>query len=377
MVSRNLRNLDISLIVLVLTAICIGLVVISSATASPQQQATGLSALVKRQLLAALLGCGLMVVAITVDYNQFRRLNRFIYGGLVLLLGAVLILGYRTSGTLGWISFGSLSLQPAEPAKILLIVALADFLAKRADDMNDWKDYAIPFLYVIPPLLLILMQPDLGTALVFVAILLGMLLVAGAPLDKLVKTVGGGFLAVAAMVVGHLYFDLPIPLKRYQLMRLIVFINPDLEPLGAGYQLKQSMIAVGSGQLLGKGLYAGSQSQLKFLPAQHTDFIFAVIGEELGFVGAFLVMAILTAILIRGIRIARNARDLYGSLIATGVVSMLAFHTVVGIGMTLGLMPITGLPLPFISYGGSALITNCLGVGLLLNVHLRRQKIRF
>jgi rod shape determining protein RodA len=200
------------------------------------------------------------------------------------------------------------------------------------------------------------------------AILLGMLFVAGIKGSLLVKLIGVG---IAAMPVFWLF------LRDYQKARLTIFMNPNTDPLGAGYHIIQSKIAIGSGQIFGKGLFNGTQSQLKFLPENHTDFIFAVVGEELGFIGAVAILLLYFILLYRGVKTAQNARDRFGMLLAAGITSMMAFHVLVNVGMTIGIMPVTGIPLPFLSYGVSSLTTNLLAIGILLNIQVRRQKIMF
>ncbi len=200
---------------------------------------------------------------------------------------------------------------------------------------------------------------------------------AGARLGHMLAIYGGGLACAVGAIAAHFRWGLPLPLKDYQLKRLVVFMNPGVDPLGAGYQLRQSVIAVGSGRLFGKGLFSGTQNQLRFLPFQHTDFIFSVIGEELGFVGGACILILYLLVIWRGVRIAASAKDTFGALLATGVVSMLAFHIIVNIGMTIGVMPVTGIPLPFMSYGGTSLVTNMVGIGILLNVHVRRHRTLF
>jgi rod shape determining protein RodA len=218
------------------------------------------------------------------------------------------------------------------------------------------------------PFLLVLKQPDLGTSLVFLAIVFGMMFVAGISLRHLGAIVGAGL--VFMPIFWHF-------LKDYQKKRLTVFLDPNVDPLGSGYHIIQSKIAIGSGMLFGKGLFNGTQSQLNFLPENHTDFIFAVIGEELGFVGATIILLLYLVLLYRGIKIAGAARDNFGTLLATGITSMIAFHLLVNVGMTAGIMPVTGIPLPLMSYGVSALTTNLVSIGILLNIYMRRQKILF
>jgi len=223
----------------------------------------------------------------------------------------------------------------------------------------------LPFAYAGLLILLVFKQPDLGTSLVYLAILIIMLFAVGVKIKYLILTF---FVALSSVPVLWIF------LKEYQKKRLILFFNPNLDPLGGGYNVIQSKIAIGSGGFLGNGLFGGLQSQLNFLPAQHTDFIFSVVGEELGFMGAILLLGLYAIILWRGVKIALEAKDLLGTLLATGVVAFLFFHIVVNIGMAMGMLPTTGLPLPFLSYGGSFMISNLLAIGILLNVELHKIK---
>lgn len=222
--------------------------------------------------------------------------------------------------------------------------------------------------YVGVPFLLVMKQPDLGTSLVFMAIFFGMIFVCGVNLRLL-----GGIFGVGLACMPILWHFL----KDYQKMRIMVFMDPNVDPLGSGYHIIQSKIAIGSGMLFGKGLFGGTQSQLNFLPENHTDFIFAVVGEELGFIGAAFLLLLYLVVLWRGIKIARDASDMFGRLLAVGITSMLAFHVLVNVGMTTGIMPVTGIPLPFMSYGVSSLTTNILSIAILLNIHMRKQKLLF
>ena len=233
-----------------------------------------------------------------------------------------------------------------------------------------------PLLHVGLPMGLIALQPDLGTALIFLFILFGMLFVAGTPgkhLTVLALTGLGLFLAAAYVSIQGW---IPV-FKEYQLRRLFIFLNPYSDRTGDGWNVIQSMIAIGSGGFFGKGLFSGSQTQLSFLPARHTDFIFSVIGEELGFLGAVFLLGLYFLFLLRGVRLIGYAKDSFGALIITGVVAMIFGHVLINVGMTLGVMPVTGLPLPFASVGGTSLVSNLLGVAMILNVHMRRQKILF
>jgi len=227
------------------------------------------------------------------------------------------------------------------------------------------------------PWFLVFRQPDLGTSLVFGAIFLAMLYVAGANPKIIFGASGGGIGAIGLAIYLHYRFGLPIPLREYQIKRITSFIQPGKDLQLSGYHTHQSQIAIGSGRLLGKGLMAGSQNQLNFLPQRHTDFIFSVIGEELGFLGSILVVGLFAILLWRAVQIAGRAKDMGGTLLVVGSVALIAFHVFVNIGMASGIMPVTGLPLPFITSGGSSLLTNCIAVGLILNVHFHRHKINF
>jgi rod shape determining protein RodA len=228
--------------------------------------------------------------------------------------------------------------------------------------------------------MLLIVPADLGTSLVFIAITFGMLFVAGANVRLLLKIMGSGLLFLVFILVAHFKFGMWLPLEDYQLMRLVVFLDPYQDGFngrGAGYHIIQSQVAIGSGGVLGKGLYQGSQVQLNFLPEHHTDFIYAVIGEELGFAGALFVIVLYCILILRAIYISFNAREVYGTLLVLGITAMWLFHVFENIGMSIGVMPITGIPLPFLSYGGSSMLTNLLAVGVILAVNVRGRKIVF
>jgi len=272
-------------------------------------------------------------------------------------------------GAQRWINLGFFNLQPAEVAKLLIIVTLADMLSRRKR-LEKPVDLIVPALHVGVPTAMIFIQPDLGTSLVFIAIFLAMVFIAGFPWKQLALICGiGGAGSVVALW--------PL-LGEFQKLRLISFINPDLDPTGSSYQVIQSIIAIGSGGPVGRGLFEkATQSQLRFLPEQHTDFIFAVVGEKFGFVWAAVVLALYCYLLYRILLTAMHARNSFGTLICVGVASMLLFQLLVNVGMTIGIMPVTGLPLPFVSYGGSSYLINMAAIGLVLNVGMNREKIQF
>jgi len=362
---RLIENLDYTLLFAVVFLCFYGLLVLYSSTRLAVTVGSDPYFFVKRQSLWILLGFLFLTITIFIDYHNLERYSKLIYFGTVVLLIMVIFAGRSTYGARRWLAIGPFDFQPSEFAKIALIAFLADFLSKNKQKMDNFFYYLLPFAYTGLLILLVFMQPDLGTSLVYLAILIIMLFAVGVKIKYLVFT----FLASLSSIPVLWIF-----LKDYQKNRLILFLNPNLDPLGGGYNVIQSRIAIGSGGFLGNGIFSGLQSQLNFLPAQHTDFLFSVVGEELGFVGTILLLGLYAIILWRGIKIALEARDLLGSLLAAGAVSFLFFHIVVNIGMAMGMLPATGLPLPFLSYGGSFMISNLMVVGVLLNVELHKVK---
>ncbi len=360
---RLLRFLDWPLLAATLGLIAGGLVVLYSAT---HAAGTG-PAFVKMRLLHAAIGVVALAVMAAIDYRVIARAWRPILIGTIVLLAVVDVIGRTAMGAQRWFPLGPLGgFQPSEVAKLAIIIALAKLLEAR----ETWSIAPVAGLLAVVaiPTGLIIDQPDLGTALVMLAIFVVMVFAAGAPARVLAVLAGGA--AGAAPVLWGL-------LRDYQRTRLMVFLDPGIDPLGAGYALIQSKIAVGSGQLWGKGLLAGTQSLLHFIPEQHTDFIFTVIGEELGFAGAMVMLALFAVWLWRGMAIAMQSKDRLGMLLGVGVVAMMVFHLFVNVGMTIGLMPITGIPLPFISHGGTSLVVMLAATGLLLSIGMRRKKILF
>ncbi|GEA16412.1 MAG: rod shape determining protein RodA [Moorella sp. (in: firmicutes)] len=378
MLERRLwRNLDYYFVGSIITLLLISLAVLSSAAANV---ATDPYYYVKKQLIWIFVGLAGLTAVLLIDYGQLKRYQYPLYILNLILLSAVFFIGHEAKGAQRWINLGPFLLQPSEFAKTITVITLACFLDKRRGKLNRWQDLIVPFAYVAVPMLLILKQPDLGTALVLLAILFGMLYIGGANPRLLLLISGGGLLLVGLALYAHFHFGLPLPLQDYQLRRLVVVLNPYNDGqggTGAGYHVIQSQIAIGSGGWWGVGFRQGSQVQLNFLPEHHTDFIFSVVGEELGFVRTVGILALYFLLLYRMIRIAAQAKDMFGALLVGGVVSMFTFHILVNVGMTIGIMPVTGIPLPLFSYGGSAMLANMLALGLVLNVNLRRQKILF
>ena len=316
-------------------------------------------------------GIGVVVMAIFayIDYHKWQRWAFGLYLGNLLLLGLVMVGGRSALGAQRWINLGPVQFQPSEPAKLILAICIAALLA-RATSVG-WREIAITVAAVGVPALLILKQPDLGTTLVIFAILSAQLFF-GVTRTWQFLVYAAGTVALGALVVGTNFV-----LKPFQRNRLLVFLHPDVDPQGAGWNLNQSKIAVGSGEWFGKGLYHGTQTQLNFVPEHSRDFIFTVVGEEFGYIGSLGLLALYAIVLFGAMRAMLAARDRFGLLLAVGLIAMLAFHITVNIGMTVGIMPITGIPLPFMSYGGTAILTDFAAIGLLLNIYVQRDKLVF
>lgn len=372
---RYWRYLDWPLLCAVLALTGIGFVVIYSASYSQLTQA-GISPFyyVTRQFLGLVLGVAAVIVIVSIDYRAWKRWTRLIYFLNIGVLAGLLLFGTTVFGSQRWFRIGPLSIQPSELAKLALVLALAKHLEVRENvtGWNMWRAFALTAV----PAALIVLQPDLGTSAIFIGLAFAMLFFAGADIKKLGICAAG--LAVAALTAIYVSWKGWVSIiKPYQLSRLLVFLNPYADRNNAGWNIIQSIIAIGSGGFSGKGILSGTQSQLHFLPANHTDFVFSVIAEEFGFIGTLVVLLLYIVVIWRGLRIAMLAKDTYGMLLASGSVSIFFFHLIINVGMTLGMMPITGLPLPFITAGGSTLLTSLMAIGVILNVGLRRQKIMF
>jgi rod shape determining protein RodA len=320
--------------------------------------------------MRGLLWLGLAVVAFIVatvfDYRWLKTFAWPLYLLDVGLLVASKVLGTGVGGTARWVTILGLQFQFSEIAKILTIVVLANWLVSRQDRLGSLGTLVGGLLLVAPLMALVLVQPDLGTSLVFGAIVLGMLFLAGASMRWLGAFIGLGLAALP--------FVWNFVLRDYQKQRLLSFLDPGSDPLGAGYHLIQSQIAVGNGGLLGRGLTNGTQSQLDFLPVQTTDFVFAILSEELGFIGGVVVFLLFMALLWRILRLGWRSEDPFGLAVAAGMASMLLFQLLVNVGMVIGIMPITGIPLPFITHGGASLISIAIGLGILQSINLRQAK---
>ncbi len=326
-------------------------------------------AYLKRHLLNLVIGLGLGAATMLFDYRTLRAYAPFVYVASVIGLIAVISpLGVTINGAQAWISLpGGFSIQPSEFMKVALCVGLAMLLAERRDGETEPQlpDVGFALLIAALPIGLVMLQPDLGTAVVMGMIVLGILAIAGTRLSWLaVLLVIGVVGAVVAVKVGVL--------DEYQIDRLLAFANPELDPQGVGYNTNQARITVGAGGILGAGLFQGTQTAGGFVPEQQTDFIYTVVAEELGFVGSAAILLLFAVLLWRALRIAMLAEDLFGTLMASGIVCWFAFQMFQNIGMVIGIMPVTGVPLPFVSYGGTCMFANWMAIGLLENVHLRR-----
>ena len=325
----------------------------------------------KRHIINIMIGLVLAYGTTVIDYRLLRAYTPFLWGAGVLGLIIVLIpgLGSEVNGAKAWIALpGGFQIQPAELAKIAIIIGMSMLLSERSHDSDEptAKDVLQSLAVAAIPVLLIILQPDMGTILIISAAVVTIIAVSGAPAKwvagLLLIAVLGGLVAVKAGVI-----------SEYQVNRLQTFVDPNADTQGAGYQLRQARITVGSGGLIGTGLFNGPQTNGRFVPEQQTDFIFTVAGEELGFLGSGLILFFYAIILARAFMIARRTQDYFGRFMCIGVIAWFAFQTFENIGMTMGLMPMTGVPLPFISYGGSSMFATLIGIGLLQNVHLRSR----
>jgi rod shape determining protein RodA len=367
---RTLRapGVDRVLMLAVVGLLMLGTLLVWSAT-SHRDDLTGgdPTAYLRKQLVNVCIGLVLMVVVMATDHRWVRIVAPLVYvasiGGLVL----VLTTGTTVNGSRSWIDLAGMSIQPSEFAKLAVVIGMALLVAER----NEGRRARVGAIEVVGmlmiaavPAALILMQPDLGTLLVLSATVFGVLAVAGTPRRWLAFLAAGGAVAAVTAFAGHL-------LKPYQVDRFLAFTNPDLDPRGAGYNTEQARIAVGNGGLFGQGLFHGSQTRAGFVPEQHTDFIFTVAGEELGLVGAGLLIGLLGLVIWRALAISALSTDVFGRVAAAGIACWLGFQAFQNVGMCLGIMPVTGVPLPFVSYGGSSMFSVLLAIGLLQNLHLR------
>lgn len=403
---RVFRDGDPALVLSVTALLAIGFVAVYSATYYHSGSAP--AGLYWKQAVWLVLGLAVCLAAAVIPFRVFDGLAYWIYGVTLLLVLAVTVAGSAGLGAKRWIDLGPLRIQPSEPMKIALILALARYLSGSGVNLTRARFLAVPLALTAVPMLFVLEQPDLATAIGLGAIVMVMLHWAGLPalfvfllVSPLLNVLATFWLpawilfaavllwilyrsklhwvALLALVVAHVAISVATPrlwagLEGYQRERILTFMDPGRDPSGTGYQIIQSKIAIGSGGWAGKGFLQGTQKALSFLPHQHTDFIFSVLGEEFGFLGAAIVLGLFAVLLTRGIVIARGARSRFGSLLAVGAASVFAYHASVNLSMAVGLAPVTGLPLPFLSYGGSFLVVCMALVGMMLNVAGRRNE---
>ena len=365
-IKKFFKSIDFITISIIFALFCIGIVALYSAGGGLE----GDSSEASKQLIWFGVGFVLMLIIMSVDYEVWGKLWIYFYAFMILMLFLVLFTE-PINGATSWFNIGSVSIQPSEFSKIILIVGLAKVLTYFSEKkkINKFSSLLVILSIVVIPILLIAKQPDYGTAMVLLVISFIMIFSAGISLWYIFGTIIAG---AASLPLIYLYV-----LPSHAKARIEVFLNPQLDPLGAGYNIIQSMLAVGSGQMWGMGLFNGNQTQLGYLPMRTTDFIYSVIGEEMGFVISLLVVVLFVLLIVRIFFVAKKAKDLFGTLVAVGIGSLFLAHFIENVGMTIGLMPITGIPLPFVSYGGSSMITNFIAIGILLSINRKRKRNMF
>ena len=359
---KILKNMDWGILICLIILLSIGLIALFSATQSSDYEEF------KKQIMWIAISIPIMLVAIFLDYETISRISPILYGIIIIALIAVLFTK-SVNGATSWFNIGPISVQPAEFAKFIVIIALSTYISKiqknGKDEISRLTKLLIALAIVVVPMLLIIKQPDYGTALTFLVATVFILFTAGIKKRYIIV----GILLIVILLPVLYFFVLPEHAKT----RIDVYLNPNLDPRGAGYNIIQSKLAIGAGQLFGMGLLKGNQTQLGFLYPKTTDFIFSVIGEELGFIVAAGIIVLYVVLITKAIYVAKTAKDLEGSYIAAGIAGIFLFHTLENIGMTMGLLPITGVPLLFVSYGGSSMVTSFICIGILLNISSQRR----
>ncbi len=355
---KVINNIDRGLIVTVLLIILVGLLCLYSATRTVNP------GIFTKQILWILLGSICMIIFFAMDYRILKNIYWPLYLITLILLVCVLVFGRDIAGARRWFTFGQVSFQPSELAKITLIIWIASYGSiKKGIQGYNIRDLAFPFLIISVPVILILLEPDLGTAGIITLIATGIFLVIGIQRSSLIAILS---MVSVSLPAGWLF------LKDYQRKRILAFLDPSQDPLGSSYCTIQSKIAIGSGRLLGKGFLHGTQTQLRFLPEHHTDFIFSVVAEEWGFIGASILVLLYLLLITKIIYIGIKAKDRFGALVCFGIAIYFILHVFINISMALGIMPVVGVPLPFISYGGSSLLVNMMCIGIILSISWRR-----
>jgi rod shape determining protein RodA len=361
------RNVDYSILISMIAIVIIGLITISSATHAFKDDGNMRNFIV--QIVWFVLACCIGTVILMVDYNAVGGYYKILYSAIIALLILVLLVGSVRNGAKAWLGVGSLGIQPSEFAKLITIITLAKVL-EDMENINTLKNFGKLAFFAFLPMVLIQLQPDTGTNLIFAVTIFGMLFIAGLHSKIIYTGIGSAIIGVAAI------WQLDI-LKPYQKDRILVFLKPEMDKLGVGYNAIVAKTAIGSGKFFGTGLYNGRLTEGKFIPELHTDFIFSVFAEEWGFLGAVILLALYLNIILKSIKIAKTSKDKFGFYLVTGIITMFTFQVLQNVGMDVGLMPITGIPLPFMSYGGSSLLTSVMSIAIILNVGMRRQKINF
>lgn len=363
---RIFAHMDWRLVALMGFILVIGVTTIYSVT---PQWSRGGTPLYLKQVAWVGVGAGVFMLFAALDYNRLLEHAYYLYWFTLGLLVTVAFLGRVGMGAQRWVEVAGVSVQPSEPAKLAVILVVARYFSERtATDGFRFRDLFVPLAIVLPPFVLILRQPDLGSALMVLFVFGVLLLIVGVRRRSLV--LAGLLSGMGLPFFWEFFWN---SLKAYQQNRLRIFFNPGADPLGSGYHVTQSKIAVGAGGLTGQGFLHGSQSQLKFLPEGHTDFIFSVFAEQWGFLGVLVLLALFSALIVRGMEIAMKAKDMAGMLVAAGIVCMVTFHVFVNLGMTLGVAPVVGVPLPLMSYGGTSMVTTMAALGILANVRIQRH----
>ncbi|MEW6109997.1 MAG: rod shape-determining protein RodA [Nitrospirota bacterium] len=362
---RLIHNFDWVTFSTVIAISIIGVMTIFSATRQPDDAIQ--SSFYIKQMIWILIGILGLVAIVSFDYIWLSRIAAPLYVIGLILLVIVLISGRIGMGAQRWINLGPLSFQPSEFFKLIFIIMLSNYLTAATFPIVTTSLFRIFFIIVLLPFMLLFKQPDLGTALIVILIFITMSLAKGLQRKVIVMLLLIGI--VSLPFLGNIMWT---GLKDYQKNRLIAFIEPEIDPTGIGYHINQSKIAIGSGEFLGKGFLNGTQGPFRFLPEKHTDFIFAVFAEEWGFIGSVILLSLYFLLIMRGLDTAKKAKDDFGRLLALGITFMFSIYFFINIGMTLGIMPVVGIPLPFMSYGGTALLSNFISIGVLINIRTRR-----
>jgi rod shape determining protein RodA len=370
MMRGNIRHFDFILMAAALALVAYGAILIYSGSLTTYGHgAEALRHPVARQLAFAAVGVAIAILLSRLDYQALGYGWVGLYISIVAVLVFVMVVGSIAYGSRRWIEIGGTQIQPSEIAKLGVIIVLAKYLSDNQERLKEWRVFLTSLAIVAVPAALVFAEPDLGSAVIFAAIWLGMVIMAGARARHVLTLLAGFVASVPFVIVGVL--------TEYQRERLALFLDPAKEALGSGFNILQAEISIGSGGFLGKGLTHGTQTQLDYLRTQTTDYIFSVLGEELGFVGAVLLFGLFIVLLMRGVRAAAVSRDMFGRLLATGIVIFILFQVFINVGVNLRVIPVTGIPLPFVSQGGSSLLTLFVALGILQSIVVRHRQINF